>query len=418
MIATARIGKGLVRALALAAVMAVTVSSVGGTAQGQTPPTLEPPDAPGAPTLTARQGGIDVRWSKPANEGSGPIYYYDIRWTERDAGWDSGTLVSFFGNLDHLDHTIWGAKAGTEYEVQVRAVNQATYTTGGVDYHYQLEGDWSPSAYATVPPVPEPAPEAETGPYDNPDLTPVYDDTGKLVGYEIEEIDPEGKDNFQVCKDGEMCNNPDYAKIPDFDHRRDGLAPPTGSTECWFEVRQGVDDTGVERRWYIAVCDSTSDSTSGTDSTLECKFTLRQNADGSRAYVVSNCVEPDPLPYRCIYGVGHGQWVGSDHINFNVIGCTGTPPTRPPMHEREPPFCYDSDGNVVILRSTEHGCWSDPANYEEVHYEHYYEERDDDGNVISRELIGIGRYEPIGKKDFKDCEKGAPCNEEGYQPGD
>ncbi len=103
------------------------------------------PDAPGAPQVTRSDGMLDFTWSAPADNGTGAITSYDLRyragsgdWTEITGVWtetDGGALA---GNLPNLTN-------GVTYRLQVRAVN----ANGG--------GLWSAGAEgvpATLPGVP------------------------------------------------------------------------------------------------------------------------------------------------------------------------------------------------------------------------------------------------------------------------
>ena len=84
---------------------------------------------PAAPTIDSVSSGdttLTAAWTAPAGETG--ITAYDVRhietsadetmdsnWTEVDNAWTSGTL--------ELEYTIIGLTNGTEYDVQVRAVN-------------------------------------------------------------------------------------------------------------------------------------------------------------------------------------------------------------------------------------------------------------------------------------------------------
>ena len=117
-----------------------------------------PTPSPGAPTgLAAMAQGptqIDLSWSVPSDDGGAPITAYDLRHIETgaadksDANW---TLKEDVWTTDSgpLQYSLTGLNGGTEYDVQVRAVNAAG------------ESEWSVTATGTTaPPV---APEAPTG---------------------------------------------------------------------------------------------------------------------------------------------------------------------------------------------------------------------------------------------------------------
>ena len=90
----------------------------------------EPPDAPGAPTVTAASTtSVDVSWTPPANAGKPAISDYDVQY--RAAGATAWIDHGFTGT--GTGSTISGLTAGTTYNVQVRATNA------------DGEGQWSAS---------------------------------------------------------------------------------------------------------------------------------------------------------------------------------------------------------------------------------------------------------------------------------
>ena len=90
-----------------------------------------PRTTPGAPTINSVTGitrALRVGWSGPSGDGGATITSYDLRyiktsadetvdanWTIQDGVWTSGELTA----------TVTGLETGTEYDVQVRAVNSA-----------------------------------------------------------------------------------------------------------------------------------------------------------------------------------------------------------------------------------------------------------------------------------------------------
>ena len=80
----------------------------------------EPPEAPGAPAVTAEgSDSLKVSWREPENRGPG-ITDYEVRYREAgEAGYSDGGHEGT-GLMVRLS----GLKEGTAYEVQVRAVNQ------------------------------------------------------------------------------------------------------------------------------------------------------------------------------------------------------------------------------------------------------------------------------------------------------
>ena len=102
--------------------------------------------APGAPTgLTATADGqteIDLSWNAPSDDGGSPITAYDLRHirsdgtNKGDANW---TLVEsvWTSGLGALSYELAGLTGGTQYDVQVKAVNAAG------------DGPWSSTATGT-----------------------------------------------------------------------------------------------------------------------------------------------------------------------------------------------------------------------------------------------------------------------------
>ena len=105
-----------------------------------------PRTTPSAPTINSVTGittGLGVGWSKPSSDGGATITSYDLRhietsadetvdsnWTVRDGVWTSGALAA----------TVTGLDVGTQYDVQVRAVNASG------------EGGWSATRVGTTLP--------------------------------------------------------------------------------------------------------------------------------------------------------------------------------------------------------------------------------------------------------------------------
>ena len=104
-----------------------------------------PPQLFGAPSIdsvTAGVNSLSMLWSAPAGDGGSPITAYDLRyietsadetvdpnWTAVDDVWTSGA--------DALSHELTGLRAGTQYDIQVRALN----STG--------DGPWSTTVTGT-----------------------------------------------------------------------------------------------------------------------------------------------------------------------------------------------------------------------------------------------------------------------------
>ena len=89
---------------------------------------------PGPPTITtpitAGDNSLTVAWSAPSDNGGPPITAYDLRYIETsadetvDTNWTvvEGIWTTGFGSLQYV---LTGLAAATQYDVQVRAVNDA-----------------------------------------------------------------------------------------------------------------------------------------------------------------------------------------------------------------------------------------------------------------------------------------------------
>ena len=110
-------------------------------------PTVAEPSAPSIDDITRGDRTLAVAWTAPTDTGGGTVTAYDVRhietsadetvdanWTVRDNAWRSGALNYVIRNLTN----------GTEYDVQVRAVNSAG------------DGEWS--ATETGTPLPDDIP--------------------------------------------------------------------------------------------------------------------------------------------------------------------------------------------------------------------------------------------------------------------
>ena len=91
-------------------------------------------DMPGAPTIATQivpgDASLTVAWAAPINTGSSAITAYDLRYIETgaadksDANWTVVENVWAAGS-GSLQYTLSGLTGGTQYDVQVRAVNAA-----------------------------------------------------------------------------------------------------------------------------------------------------------------------------------------------------------------------------------------------------------------------------------------------------
>ena len=101
---------------------------------------------PGTPrnlrAATGNSGELAVSWDAPSSDGGSEITGYRVQWKESSGSWDTPADVSET-TVTGTAHTIPGLTDGTEYDVQVRAVNS------------EGAGEASPEAAATpVNPTP------------------------------------------------------------------------------------------------------------------------------------------------------------------------------------------------------------------------------------------------------------------------
>ena len=113
-------------------------------------------DMPGAPTIATPIGpgdaSLTVAWAVPINTGSSAITAYDLRYIETgaadksDANWTvvEDVWAAGSGSLQYTLTGLTGLTGGTQYDVQVRAVNAAG------------PGAWSGTETGTPPPPPPP----------------------------------------------------------------------------------------------------------------------------------------------------------------------------------------------------------------------------------------------------------------------
>ena len=124
-----------------------TNNTAGSTDTSQRSDSSEPEaQAPGAPrnlrAATGNSGELAVSWDAPSSDGGSEITGYRVQWKESSGSWDTPANVSET-TVTGTAHTITGLTDGTEYDVQVRAVNS------------EGAGEASPEAAATpVNPTP------------------------------------------------------------------------------------------------------------------------------------------------------------------------------------------------------------------------------------------------------------------------
>ena len=98
-----------------------------GTGRWSATETGTPQATPGAPTINSLTGtarSLTVGWSAPADDGAAEITAYDVQFTRSD-GTDGGdwALIPSAWTSGSLQYTIPGLRGGTEYDVEVRAIN-------------------------------------------------------------------------------------------------------------------------------------------------------------------------------------------------------------------------------------------------------------------------------------------------------
>ena len=104
---------------------------------------LSPPEASTISSVTSEMDSITISWATPLSDGGSDITAYDLRhietdddetvdpnWTVVEDVWTSGG--------DALEYTLTGLTVGTEYDIQVRAVNAVG------------DGPWSATVTATL----------------------------------------------------------------------------------------------------------------------------------------------------------------------------------------------------------------------------------------------------------------------------
>ena len=114
------------------------------------------PSAPNITTpITVGADSMTVAWSAPSRDGGSPITAYDLRYIRSDAdetmesNWTVMTIMEeawWASGGGSLQYVITGLTGGTQYDVQVRAVNAAAGT-----------GPWPPTAIGTAAPPVAPA---------------------------------------------------------------------------------------------------------------------------------------------------------------------------------------------------------------------------------------------------------------------
>ena len=199
--------------------------------RGDGPNCSTPPGAPTIGTVTPGTGSLAVSWTAPSSDGGSAVTAYDLRhiktsadetvdsiWTVVDDAWTTGGGT--------LQHTLIGLIGGTQYDLQIRAVNALG------------DGPWSATTTGTPTPV-----TAQTGPdYDT-------DDDGLIEVGSLAKLDAI---RYDLDGDGTptTANASDYAAA--FPNAASGMGcPSTGCTG--YELTANLDfDTNGDGRTNVA----------------------------------------------------------------------------------------------------------------------------------------------------------------------
>ena len=151
-------------------------------------------DMPGAPTIATPIGpgdaSLTVAWAVPINTGSSAITAYDLRYIETgaadksDANWTVVEDVWVAGS-GSLQYTLTGLTGGTQYDVQVRAVNAA----GPGAWSATVTGTTAPPVMPGVPRGLRAAVKADEAKVDLSWTAPISAGGAPITGYKVESSD-------------------------------------------------------------------------------------------------------------------------------------------------------------------------------------------------------------------------------------
>ena len=134
---------------------------------------------PPPPVITGATAALDsltVTWAEPADNAGSPISGYLVQWQSGDEGFDAATRQAA---VSGTTHPIVGLSQGTQYQVRVRAVNEAG-----------VQGDWS-DTFTSVTLGGEPTNISLDGSRKHGELRVTWDppldaDTSIITGYKVE----------------------------------------------------------------------------------------------------------------------------------------------------------------------------------------------------------------------------------------
>ena len=90
---------------------------------------LEPPGAPGEPSITDFDNkSVTLKWAKPKDDGGRPISHYIIQKKDKFGGWFDALVTddtNCTATIDDLEARVPGLSEGKWYQFRVIAVNKA-----------------------------------------------------------------------------------------------------------------------------------------------------------------------------------------------------------------------------------------------------------------------------------------------------
>ena len=91
---------------------------------------MSPPEAPTIGSVTSEVDSLTITWAPPSSDGGSDITAYDLRHIETDDDETAGSNWSVVEDVwttggGALEYTLAGFMRSTQYDLQVRAVNEA-----------------------------------------------------------------------------------------------------------------------------------------------------------------------------------------------------------------------------------------------------------------------------------------------------